>query len=139
MTAPRIYFAMAKDGIFFNFLSKIHPRYKTPHNAMMFQAVWAIILLIVWGSFVKIITFVTFMDIVFMALGAFTLFVFRRREDGAKVEFTTPWYPFIPIFYLLVTVAFVLNTLLGLNVECLVGSLILLIGIPAYFYFKKSQ
>ena len=57
MTAPRIYYAMAKDGIFFKFLAEVSEKYKTPYKAMLFQAGWATILILIWGSFIKIITF----------------------------------------------------------------------------------
>ena len=65
MTAPRIYFAMAKDGVFFPQLSYLHPKYKTPVYAMLIQAAWAILLIVLWQTFGNLITYVTFMDIVF--------------------------------------------------------------------------
>jgi basic amino acid/polyamine antiporter, APA family len=138
MTAPRIYYAMAKDKIFFKFLADISPKYKTPYKAMLFQAAWATILILIWGTFIKIITFVTFMDIVFMALATSTVFVFRDRklnETGYKLRF----YPWIPIIYLIVTLAFVLNTLIGMNAESWIGLAILLLGIPVFYYFKNQN
>lgn len=138
MTAPRIYYAMAKDKIFFKFLADISPKYKTPYKAMLFQAAWATILILIWGTFIKIITFVTFMDIVFMALATSTVFVFRDRklnETGYKLRF----YPWIPIIYLIVTLAFVLNTLIGMNAESWIGLAILLSGIPVFYYFKNQN
>ena len=69
MSAPRIYFAMAEDGLFFKSLSKVHSRFHTPANAMIIQAVWAILLLLFWGTFSNLITYVTFMDIAFMEIG----------------------------------------------------------------------
>jgi APA family basic amino acid/polyamine antiporter len=138
MTAPRIYFAMAKDGIFFSFLSDISETYRTPYKAMLFQAFWASVLILVWGSFTRIITFVTFMDIVFMALATSSIFIFRYRKVF-NAGFRLKIYPWIPALYLLVTVSFVLNTLFFLNAESLVGVAILLAGIPAYYYFKHKS
>lgn len=138
MSAPRIYYAMAKDGIFFNFLADVSPRFQTPYKAMLFQAGWASLLILIWGSFSRIIIFVTFMDIVFMALATSTIFIFRQRKtanNGYKLKL----YPWIPIVYLIVTIAFVLNTLLDLNPESWIGVIILLIGIPVFYYFKKSR
>ncbi|MBK9735951.1 MAG: amino acid permease [Saprospiraceae bacterium] len=137
MTAPRIYYAMAKDGIFFPFLADLS-KYGTPYKAMIFQAVWATILILIWGSFSRIITFVTFMDIVFMALATATIFIFRKR--GGMIDgYTLGLFPWIPIIYLVVTIAFVINTLSGLSAESWGGLGILLIGIPVYYYFKRKK
>lgn len=105
---------------------------------MLFQAAWASLLILIWGSFSRIIIFVTFMDIVFMALATSTIFIFRQRKipnSGYKLKL----YPWIPIIYLIVTIAFVLNTLVELNPESWIGVIILLIGVPVFFYFKKSR
>ncbi len=140
MTAPRIYYAMAKDKVFFPALAKVHDRYRTPVFAMLAQMIWAVALILFWGSFLKLITFVTFMDIVFMALAAMTLFVFRRKSNKVSHQgFKTPLYPLIPLFYLLITIAFVINTLSTLSMEAWIGVGILILGIPVFYYFKRSQ
>jgi basic amino acid/polyamine antiporter, APA family len=138
MSAPRIYYAMAKDGIFFKFLAEVSEKYKTPHNAMLFQAAWATVLIFLWGSFIRIITFVTFMDITFMALASLTIFIFRKKNQEYK-GFKLSFYPWIPLIYLFVTIAFVYNTLSSLNAESWVGVLILAMGIPAYYYFRNRN
>ncbi len=138
MSAPRIYYAMAKDRVFFSFLSHVSTKYGTPYKAMLFQAAWATILILAWGSFYKMITFVTFMDIVFMVLATSTIFVFRKRQVP-NAGYRLRYFPLIPLLYLLVTVAFVVNTLAQLNAESWVGVLILVLGIPVYYYFKGKQ
>lgn len=138
MTAPRIYYAMARDGIFFSFLADVSTKYKTPYKAMLFQAFWATILIMAWGSFIRIITFVTFMDILFMALATASIFVFRKR-DSNFTGFRLKWYPVIPIGYLLITVVFVVNTLAELNLESWAGMAILLAGLPVFSYFKNQR
>jgi basic amino acid/polyamine antiporter, APA family len=138
MSAPRIYFAMAKDKIFFEFLAKVSPRYGTPVNAMLMQTAWASILIIAWGAFDKLATFVTFMDIVFMALATASIFVFRRKQKDFNGYHVRP-YPLIPLLYLLVVIAFVINTLINMRQESWTGMLILLIGLPFYYYFKKNR
>jgi APA family basic amino acid/polyamine antiporter len=138
MTAPRIYYAMAKDGIFFKQLADVSEKYGTPYKAMLFQSVWATVLILIWGSFTKMITFVTFMDILFMALATATIFVFRKKKednDGFRLKL----FPLIPIVFLVVTIAFVVNTLIELGTESWVGVGILIIGIPAYYYFKSKR
>jgi APA family basic amino acid/polyamine antiporter len=138
MTAPRIYFAMAKDKIFFSFLAETSTRFGTPHKAMIFQSVWSTILILIWGSFIKVITFVTFMDIVFMALAGCTIFYFRRKKPE-KPAYQVPLYPYLPATYLAVTVCFVFYTFAQLKAESLSGIIILILGIPAYYWFKTKE
>ena len=138
MSAPRIYYAMAKDGIFFKFLADVSEKYNTPYKAMLFQAVWASFLILIWGSFTKMITFVTFMDIVFMALATATIFVFRKRQIPNQ-GYQLKWYPLVPLIYLLVTSAFVFNTLWSLNTESWIGVGILLAGIPVFYHFRNHK
>ena len=137
MSAPRIYFAMAKDKIFFEFLSKVHPQYKTPHFAMLLQSAWAIVLVLFWGSFIRIITFVTFMDILFMAIATASIFIIRRKYKD-KAPYMLSFYPWIPVIYLCVTVAFVINTALTLHTESLAGLIILSLGIPVFYFYKLN-
>ncbi|MBK8080676.1 MAG: amino acid permease [Saprospiraceae bacterium] len=138
MTAPRIYFAMARDKIFFPFLADISPKFGTPWKAMIFQSVWASVLILFWGSFIKVITFVTFMDIVFMALACSTLFYFRWRKNEEST-FRVPLYPIVPMLYLLVTLGFVFYTGSQLGEESIVGITILVLGVPFYYIFQHKK
>jgi len=138
MTAPRIYFAMANDGMFFRFLAKLSPRYHTPVNAMFLQAFWATILIFLWGSFVRMIAFVTFMDIVFMSLACASVFLFRRRNQ-ANDGYRMAMFPWPPVIYLLICVSFVVYTLLSFQPESWVGVCILLAGIPVYLFFTRKK
>ena len=141
MTAPRIYHAMAKDGLFFDNLAKLHPKYHTPYVAMLLQMVWACVLILIWGTFHNLMTFVTFMDIIFMALATGSIFIFRCRDKENDVEpaYKLGAYPIVPIIYLLVTIAFVVNTLIALPAQSWAGVGILLIGVPAFYYFKRNS
>jgi len=149
MTAPRVYYAMSRDGVFFKFLSNLHPKYGTPYLAMIFQGVWAILLILFLSDFNNLMTFATFMDIMFMALTTSTIFVFRSRskkiatqsssEKSDKPQYLLKLYPLIPILYLIVTVAFVINKALGMDKTTISGLAILAIGIPVYYYFKSKS
>ena len=139
MTAPRIYYAMAKDKIFFNFLAKVHSRYRTPYVAMIFQCAWAVLLILILENFHNLMTFATFMDILFMALATSTIFFFRRNRLKEKPAYKLKWYPVIPIIYLLVTIGFVINTVIHIEGVPYLALLILLIGVPIYFLFKKFR
>ncbi|MBK8700997.1 MAG: amino acid permease [Saprospiraceae bacterium] len=138
MSAPRIYFAMARDKVFFSAIASIHPKFKTPANAIMIQAVWASLLVLLYGSFMKVIAFVTFMDILFMALAASSIFIIRRRHENTGT-FRIKQYPLLPLIYLLITLIFVVYTLMSLNQGAFIGLGILVAGILAYYLFKLQS
>ncbi len=137
MSAPRIYFAMAEDGIFFSQLAKVHPKYRTPANAMIAQAVWAVLLLLFWGTFENLITYVTFMDIVFMCLAGISLFVLRKKQPMRERPYKVIGYPVIPGIFVAITLAFVGNTLLERPVQAIAGLIILASGLLAYRFFQN--
>ena len=137
MSAPRIYFAMAEDGIFFKKLSWVHPRFRTPVYAMLGQAVWAILLLLFWRTFGNLITYVTFMDIVFMTLAGVSIFVFRKKRPETPRPYRTLGYPIVPAVFILISAAFVLNTLLEKPEQAGAGLLLLVLGVGAYEGFKR--
>ncbi|RME95305.1 MAG: amino acid permease, partial [Bacteroidetes bacterium] len=114
------------------------PRFKTPANAMLLQAIWAVLLLLFWGTFEELITYVTFIDVAFMALASFSLFVFRRRIPGSERPYRVWGYPLVPAVYLLITVLFLGNTLLERQAEALIGLGVLGGGVIVYGYFRSK-
>ena len=139
MTAPRIYYAMARDDIFFQGLSKVHPRFHTPVNAMGVQAIWAIILLFFWGTFHDLITYVTFIDLVFMCLAGISIFVFRKKMKDAPRPYKTMWYPIVPLIFIFISGAFVISTLIQQPTQAAAALILLGLGVPVYFWFKKGK
>jgi APA family basic amino acid/polyamine antiporter len=138
MSAPRIYFAMAKDGVFFPALAKINNKFRTPINAMAIQAIWAIFLLLIFRSdFHNLITFVTFMDIVFMTLGGICVFIFRVKLHNAVRPYHVFLYPIVPAIFVGVSGAFVINTMIEKTWQAGVGIVILSVGVLAFFLFKR--
>jgi APA family basic amino acid/polyamine antiporter len=138
MSAPRIYFAMAEDGIFFKQLAYVHPRWRTPVAAMLAQVVWAIAVLLFFnGLFDKIITFVTFMDIAFMGLAGFAVFVFRKKRPDAARPIRAWGYPLIPVVFVLISAAFAVNVLLERPEQALPGVGLLALGIIVYEVIRK--
>lgn len=140
-TAPRIYFAMAKDGIFFKQLAEVHPKTKTPVNAMLLQAFWAVVILLFWGGlFGKIINYVVFMDILFMTLAGFAIFIFRKKRPTAARSYRVWGYPLIPAIFVLISAAFLVNTFLNKNTgeQAITGLTVLGIGSLVYYFFKKK-
>lgn len=139
MSAPRIYYAMAKDGLFFKSLGNVHPRYNTPANAMILQAIWAIILLVLWRRFGALISYVTFMDIIFMTLAGISIFVFRVKRKEAERPILAWGYPIVPIIFILISIAFVSSTLFERPEQALAGLAILAVGVPVYYWFRKHE
>ena len=139
MSAPRIYFAMARDGVFFEQLARLNERFKTPANAMAAQAIWAVFLLLLWGKFHDLITYVTFIDIAFMTLAGLGIFLFRKREPDAARPYRAWGYPVIPGLYVLITCLFLINTLIEKPKQALAGIFVLGLGLLLYQFFKQKQ
>ena len=138
MSAPRIYFAMAKDGIFFRQLAYVHPRWRTPVVAMLVQVVWALVVLLYFrGLFDQIITFVTFLDIAFMGLAGAAIFVLRRKQKNTARPVRAWGYPIVPLVFVLISAAFALNTLLERPGQALPGLGLLLLGVVVFWVLKK--
>ena len=138
MSAPRIYYAMAADGIFFKSLGRLHPVYRTPVRAMVLQAVWAVALLYFWGTFGNLIEYVTFMDISFMAAAGAAVFYFRRTRPGMPRAYRVWGYPLVPAVFVGISAAFLLNTLIQRPIQAGAGLLLIALGTLAYYLFRRS-
>jgi APA family basic amino acid/polyamine antiporter len=139
LTAPRIYYAMATDGVFFRRVAEIHPRYQTPMFAIIFQSVWAIVLILFWGTFESLISYVVFTDWIFFALTGASIFIFRKRMPDASRPYRTVGYPFTPAFFVLVATWFVLNTLIERPSESWAGIMFLALGVPVYYFWRRKN
>jgi len=137
LSAPRIYYAMADDGIFFRKLAEIHPKFRTPVNAIVTQSTWAIALLLLWGTFEDVITYVVFVDWVFFALTGMCVFIFRRRLKDAERSYKTLGYPITPIIFIGVSALFVVNTLIERPLQAWVGLVFTLFGVGVYYFFAR--
>ncbi len=138
LTAPRIYFAMANDGIFFPQIAKIHPKYRTPYNAIIIQSTWAVLLILFWGTFENLISYVVFTDWIFFALAAASVFIFRKKLPQAKRDYKTLGYPFTPLLFIGVATWFVINTLIEKPEQAIAGLIMLGLGLPVYYYWNKK-
>lgn len=139
LSAPRIYYAMAKDGLFFKKLAWVHPRFHTPVYAILIQSAWAVVLLLFWGTFEDLITYVVFTDWIFFCLTAVGIFVFRRRFKNRPRAYKTLGYPVVPLIFISITFLFVLNALLAKPVHAWAGLVFLLLALPVFYYFKKIR
>jgi len=133
LTAPRVYFAMAEDRVFFRQLAWVHPRTRVPVLAIVVQSAWTMVL--VFLPYEKILSYVISMDAMFWALTAGCLFVFRLR-DPAPSAFRTPGHPLTTAIFCLACAGVVANTIYRFPHETLKGVAILLAGIPMYYIWK---
>ena len=137
MTTARVYFAMARDRMFFRSMDRVHPKYHTPSRSLVVQAAWASILTLT-GTYDQIFTYVVFAAWIFYALGAAGIFIMRRKRPEARSEYRVPGYPVVPLLFVGVATWFVFNTLVKQSADSFVGLLLLITGLPFYFYWKKS-
>ncbi len=139
LTAPRIYFAMAKDKIFFSQVAELHPQYRTPATAIFFQSTWAILLILFWGTFENLIAYVVFVDAIFFALAAAAVLVLRKKMPQAKRPYKTLGYPLTPIIFILIELWFVTTVVSEKPVQSLAGLGFMLLGVPVYYFWKKKS
>jgi APA family basic amino acid/polyamine antiporter len=139
MSAPRVYFAMARDRLFFPAVAKLHPRFGTPALAIALQATLAA-LLVLLGTFNQIVAYFIFVIVVFVALSVAALFVLRRRTQGAGTgAYRTPGYPATPIIFLLL-IALLLVLLASNNPQQVaLGVGVVALGLPVYYLFFRRR
>jgi APA family basic amino acid/polyamine antiporter len=122
LTTSRIYFAMSRDNLFFKAFDRVHPRFRTPVVAIMLQAAWACGFALS-GTYAQIITYLQFPQQLFNALGVASVIILRLT----------------PLLYLLVIGWFLVNSLAYRFSDTMVGVVLLLTGIPVYYYFKMRE
>src|SRR5262245_20621217 len=138
ISGPRVFYAMARDGLFFRRLAEVHPRHHTPVNAIVWQAVWSSVLCLS-GTYTRLYTFVVFAAVLFYALAGASVIVLRRTRPDWERPYRTWGYPVTPILYVGVCVVVLVNTLVSQPVESGCGLAILALGLPAYFYWKRRR
>ena len=131
---PRVYYSMAKDGLFFKSVAKIHSRFQVPSNSILLQCLIAVILALS-GTFEQVLTYMGF------ALGIFPVLtiagVFKMRKNNPQA-LKLPGYPFTQIIYLIVGIMILVLSFLERPMESSIASLTVIVGIPAYYFFKKT-
>ena len=138
LTAPRVYYAMARDGLFFHRLAEVHPRFHTPAFAVLAGSAWAAILAAT-GTFEQLLTYVVFTGWLFYALGAATIFIYRRRRAEVASPYRVPGYPWTPLLFILAAAAIVINTMATQPLRAAVGLGVVLLGAPAYLIWRPRR
>jgi APA family basic amino acid/polyamine antiporter len=137
ISAPRVYYAMARDGLFFRTLGEVHANYGTPAFSILAGTLWAMVLA-VSGTFEQLLTFVVFVGWIFYGLGAACVLVLRRTKPDAERPFRVPGYPWTTLLFILAAGALVANTIATQPGRAAVGIGVVLLGIPAYFVWRKA-
>ncbi|MBM3807638.1 MAG: amino acid permease [Acidimicrobiia bacterium] len=145
---PRVYFAMARDGVFFKSASKVHPTYRTPAFAIVAQTVWTS-LLILTGSGNALLTYTGFSITLFLGVAVFALFILRRREPNAPRPFKAIGYPIAPAIFTVACLVILANALYTDLVKPLTqggavgpsawGLLVIGLGLPIYYFFARRR
>ncbi len=138
MAAPRVYFAMAEDGLFLKSVARLHPKFGTPALAIVIQGAIASAL-VGFGNFQQIISYFIFIAVVFLGLAVAGLFVFRRRKHESNDVILTPGYPATPVAFLVLVVLLLGLIAVRSPLQTLLGSAVVLAGLPAYSLLQRRS
>jgi basic amino acid/polyamine antiporter, APA family len=133
LSGPRVYYAMARDGLFFSSFAAVHPRFGTPARAMVLQAAWASLLIVFFGVFERLVLYTGFALTVFTALAVASVIVLRVRRASLPRPFRVPGYPWLPAGFVGVSALIVGYTIVNRPAEALLSILTVAAGAPLYF------
>lgn len=139
LSTPRIYYAMAEDGLFFKSIAKVHPVFKTPVNAIITQSAWSVVLLLFWGTLENLITYTVSVEWIFFTLAAAGIFIFRKKLKNTERPYKTFGYPITPLIFIIINTWFVFNIMINKPLHMVIGFGFLLLGVPLFLYFKKKN
>jgi APA family basic amino acid/polyamine antiporter len=134
---PRVYYAMARDSVFFPAAARIHPRFKTPAVAIVAQSAWAAVLILT-GSADALTRYTGFAVTLFATIAVAAVFILRQREPGAPRPFKAVGYPFTPAIFVIVGVAMVVNAVYRDPGPSGAGLIVMAAGIPLYLWFRRG-
>jgi len=132
LAGPRAYYQMAKDKLFFERVSRVHPKWRTPVESLIFQGVWASFLVLFIGGFSQLFTYVIFGGWIFYGLAVLSVIALRRKAPEMPRPFRVPGYPVVPLLFGVVALGIVLNTLVETPRESGFGLAFIALGIPVY-------
>jgi APA family basic amino acid/polyamine antiporter len=138
LTAPRMYFAMARDGLFFQRLAAVHPKFGTPAVAIITLTAWGAALAAT-GTFDQLLTYAVFTGWIFYGLGAVAVFAFRRSQPNAVRPFRVPGYPVTPVLFVVAAGLLVLNTIWTQPGRAAVGLGFVALGAPVFLIWNRAR
>jgi APA family basic amino acid/polyamine antiporter len=137
LSGPRVYYAMAQDGLFFRSAGRLHPRYKTPSGALVAQCAWASILCLS-GTYAQLLEYMVFASLLFYLLTVSCLFALRVRRPDLDRPVRAVGYPFLPAVYLIATALLLCDLLFETPRFTWPGLVIVALGIPVYYFWRRS-
>jgi APA family basic amino acid/polyamine antiporter len=142
LTCPRVYYAMAADGLFFKKLAEVHPRFGTPAIAIVMGSACGAILALS-GTFNELLTYVVFCGWIFYGLAAATIFVYRKRIPATARPYSVPGYPWTPVLFIIAALVVVVNTIINKlqdsPTKTLLALGIIASGVPVYFIWRMHN
>lgn len=138
LSGARVYYAMARDGVFFQRMAQVHPKWRTPAFSLIGQAVWAC-LLTVSGRYDQLYTYVIYGMVLSYTLTVIGMFVLRWKRPEIPRPYRCTGYPWLPAIYVLLGTWWTINTIVERPKEALAGTIIVLIGVPGYLYWKRQN
>lgn len=139
LCSPRVYYAMAKDGIFFKGLAAVHPKFLTPHVSIFAMGAWSMILILFIGTFERLFTYVIFGQWIFFGLTVAAVIILRKKRPDLPRPYKTWGYPITPIIFILAALYISINSLISQFWNAMAGLGIILLGLPFYFYWKRKS
>jgi APA family basic amino acid/polyamine antiporter len=136
LAGPRVYYAMARDGLFLPAASTVHSRFRTPAVAIVAQALWSAVL-VSSASLSQLVSYTGFAVVLFSAVAVSALFVLRRREPDAPRPFRAWGYPWAPAIFVIASAAMMVNEIIRNGATALAGLAVILLGVPVYFIFAR--
>src|ERR1700688_1813858 len=137
LSGARVYLAMAQDGVFFKRMAVIHPKWRTPAFSLIGQGIWAAVLTLS-GRYDQLYTYVIYGMVLSYTLTVIAMFWLRWKRPEIPRPYRCTGYPWLPAIYVLIGVAWILNTIITRPTEALWGAGIVLVGVPGYLYWKWS-
>ncbi|HXT70500.1 MAG TPA: amino acid permease [Vicinamibacterales bacterium] len=137
LSASRLFYAMAKDGVLFPAAAAVHPKYNTPHIAIIGLTIWSSVLA-VSGTYEDLFTYVVFVSVLFSLLGGLAFFRLRQLRPDAERPYRVWGYPVVPAVFILGALFMVINTLVSRPVQSIAGLGLLVLGLPAYWYWSRQ-
>jgi APA family basic amino acid/polyamine antiporter len=138
LSGSRVYLAMAQDGVFFQSMARIHPKWRTPALSLIGQSIWAC-LLTISGRYDQLYTYVMFGMVLSYTLTVTGLFILRWKRPALPRPYRCSGYPWLPGIYVLIGSAWTLNTIITRPQEALAGTIIVLIGVPGFLYWRRTS
>jgi len=138
LSGARVYYAMARDGVFFDRMAQVHPKWRTPAISLIGQAVWAC-LLTVSGRYDQLYTYVIYGMVLSYTLTVIGMFVLRWKRPEIPRPYRCTGYPWLPAIYVLLGTWWTINTIVERPKEALAGTIIVLLGVPGYLYWKRQH